>query len=417
MECLLFAGPYDGVYRPAQASLRIPHEERLLHRITVFNPDVRYPKPAIPYKVLPDELLQYFHDVFEKDKRGEFPVQLFDLLRWTTCFKCGLVHARGVCPDCAVGTPLVTKEVIQVLGKVTAKRVFQTTGLILQAVNQFGLRVLYYENGQFKREGDRIVIPGQLDPLMRFRIQGGTTVIAKGGTALVFDDGGSSQRLAIDTFGNLPSVGANADNQFWAVNGQLRRSGPFETSEYIGDVLAGQTLFWVGPAFGCGFYRAGELSVGFVFDAHQAGLNDSVALPPISGQLVDTTATFSSAHCWFFSSVREGGVAKNRCYLISRDAAVLAFAEALVGDGSWLGTIRGKLALTLADPATKKPLPALLAATDDGIVRVEFDGGSLRETHRFTDTEPFVDSHTFLLSAPRGLYAVKSKEVWYLSLA
>ena len=46
--------------------------------------------------------------------------------------------------------------------------------------------------------------------------------------------------------------------------------------EAIGEVLEGQTRFWVGPAFGLGFYRAGAFSVAFTFDAMKSGINDSL---------------------------------------------------------------------------------------------------------------------------------------------
>ena len=58
---------------PKDVARRIPNGARPLHRITVFHPEVRYPKPATRYEVLPDDLLQYLHRVFEKDERGPFP--------------------------------------------------------------------------------------------------------------------------------------------------------------------------------------------------------------------------------------------------------------------------------------------------------------------------------------------------------
>jgi len=58
MRSLLYMGPYGGVYRPKDLKKQVPHEARPLRRITVFDPDVRYPKPARPYKILPDALLE-----------------------------------------------------------------------------------------------------------------------------------------------------------------------------------------------------------------------------------------------------------------------------------------------------------------------------------------------------------------------
>ena len=49
MQTLLSVGPYGGVYRPKSTSARVPEYARPLRRITVFHPEVLYPKPAAPY--------------------------------------------------------------------------------------------------------------------------------------------------------------------------------------------------------------------------------------------------------------------------------------------------------------------------------------------------------------------------------
>ncbi len=59
MQSLLFVGPYGGVYRPTDKKKTVLHDARPLKRITVFDPEVRYPKPARPYNMLPDDLLGY----------------------------------------------------------------------------------------------------------------------------------------------------------------------------------------------------------------------------------------------------------------------------------------------------------------------------------------------------------------------
>ena len=78
MQSLLYVDPYGGVYKPKSQASQIPHSARPLQRITIFHPDVRYPKPAIPYKVLSDDLLHHFHNCFEKDWRGDFPKNLLE---------------------------------------------------------------------------------------------------------------------------------------------------------------------------------------------------------------------------------------------------------------------------------------------------------------------------------------------------
>ncbi|MEI6064899.1 MAG: hypothetical protein WCQ26_09925, partial [Pseudanabaena sp. ELA748] len=100
MQSLLYVDPYGGVYKPKSQASQIPHSARPLQRITIFHPDVRYPKPAIPYKVLSDDLLHHFHNCFEKDWRGDFPKNLLESMRWTKCNQCGIEHLRTSCPIC-----------------------------------------------------------------------------------------------------------------------------------------------------------------------------------------------------------------------------------------------------------------------------------------------------------------------------
>jgi len=406
MRCLLYVGPYGGVYRPKDKSKRMPEPARALHRITVFDSEVRYPKPAIPYGVLPDDLLHHFHQLFIKDERGQFPQRLINSLHFTECSQCGTEHARGVCPVCNEVAPARVVETTVVRGQVTATRFFVTRGQILHSTVQDGqLRFLYHEDGQFKREDKSSVGPGKLDPRMRYRLQKQTTLLGKTSRMIDFTPGKAPEVTTVDNYGPLPIFDSNSSHRYFVANGQLKRDGRFGP-EHIGDVLKGQTVFWVGPKFGFGFYRAGELTVSFVFDAKRAGINDKVKLPPFSGQVVDATCAFSDKACWFFLSLKQGGQIINRCYLIRPDGSVTASAEALVGDDSWLGTVRGKCAAG----------HFLLAATDEGIVRVEADGDRLVQTKAFPDTEPFVDSSVALHVGHHGLYVVGRREIRILKI-
>jgi len=407
MQCLLFVGPYGGVYRPKEKRKRIPHDHRPLKRITVFNPEVRYPRPAVPYGVLPDDLLQQFHLTFEHDRRGEFPRNLIESLRWTTCAVCNTEHARAKCPTCETIAPAAIKQVVRIRGKVTSTRIFRTHGIILFADIQRGkLRFLYHKNGQFKREDESTVLHGALDPHMRYRLRGDATLMGKRGQLIVLQPETAPERISVDTYGNLPIFDANGRHTYWTTAGQLFRDGQFG-QEYIGDVLERQTLFWVGPEFGFGFYRAGNIQVAFVFNAERRGINDSVKLPPFTGQLIDSACLFTSSRCWFFVSTREGGQNINRCFVVKADGSVEAVAETQADDGSWLGTLRGKCAAG----------NFLLAATDDGIIRVEPSSGQIVKTREFPDTEPFVHAGCHLFVGKNGLYVVDRQEIRLLKIA
>lgn len=400
MWSLLYVDPYGGVYRPANQARRVNHDERPLHRITVFNPEVRYPKAAVPFSVLPDALLEYFHRLFEKDERGVFPENLLTL-SWVKCPVCGTEHARNKCPNCAFTIQIERQEVKTVRGQVTVVKVFSTTGIIVFAAYQGSkLLYLYHENGQYKREDGRAVFEEPLDPSTRFRVQGRNTLIGRQGRVRVFKPDMTFDEVLVDGFGNLPVFDANDANMFWTTNDSLVKNGRY-APEKIGAILSGQTLFWVGPAFGFGFYRAGNISMAFVFDTQSHALNDNVKLPTIRGQLVDSTAVFTRDLCWFFTSTREGAKTVNRCYQIRRDGTVAGTAEADADDGSWLGTIRGKAAAG----------NLLFAPTDEGIVRVESQNGQISVTREFPDTEPFVDATAQLFIGTNGIYAVTRKEV------
>ncbi len=407
MQSLLFVGPYGGVHAPHDPKKKVAHDARSLHRITVFDPEVRYPKPAIPYGVLPDELLDYFHRVFKKDERGIFPVQLLRMLVWNTCAGCGVVHARRACPNCTLAPPAAIKETTVVRGTVKATTVFKTTGIIVHAaVQDNDLKWLYHEAGAFKREDRTTVIAGGLDPHMRFRVCGTQTLMAKNGVLGVMSKDKNPERTTVDSVGMLPVFDANDAHRYWVAGGQLLRESDLGQF-YIGDVLEGQTLFWVGASQGFGFYRAGSLTRAFIFHAERRGINDNVKLPPLRGQLVDATAVFGTDRVWFLTTTREGGKTINRCTVISTTGAILATAEADDGDGSWLGTIRGACAIGTM----------MLVPTDLGIVRVEVDHATIVKTKEFPDTEPFVDAGCLLFAAKNGLYVVDRKEIRLLKIS
>jgi len=404
MQSLLYVGPYGGVYKPADKNKRVNHATRPLKRITVFDPEVKYPKPAEHFSVLPDSLLQHFHVVFKEDKRLEFPEHLLEM-RWTTCTQCGKVHARQACPSCAQYAPAAVTETVR--GNVTCTKVFQTSGMILHAaLHNDKLRYLYYENGYFKRDENLGNYKGQIKPTMRFRLRRKYTLIGDRDQFVRLAPGEKPEKVVVDGLGSLPMFDCNSHADYWIYDGKLQKSDLYG-SKYIGDVLKNQTLFWVGDKFGVGFYRAGNLNVGFVFSDGASGINDSVQLPPIHGQLVDSTCFFAGNWAWLIISTREKGQTINRCMLLKSTGEIKAIAETKEGDGTWLGSIRGKCAAG----------NFLLAATDEGIVRVEPSGNSISIVKEFPDTEPFVDSGCHLFPGNSGLYVVSKNTIKTLQIS
>jgi serine/threonine protein kinase len=415
MQCLLYVGPFEGVYRPKDKHKQVPPDARNLRRITVFEPEVIYPKVATHYRVLPDELLDLFTRIFGKDERGVFPLSLLHDLRWTVCLVCKTEHARPQCPNCHQASPAAIKSVITVRGTVTAERIFRTAGIILTAAMQSrGLAWLTHERGRFLREDGSLIFSGSLTPGMQYRMSGDETLVGVNGALSVWAKNGSpaaapggALRVPVDQCGTRTLFDATEKHRFLVRGGQLLVTGQYG-EEAIGSVLSGQTLFWTGAEFGFGLYRAGNLSVSFTFTGKARSLNDNVKLPPLRGQLIDAGAVFAKDRCWFFVAMNTSGVIRNHCFLLRQNGTVEGQAVVTSGDGSWLS----HLPLGAAAVGDK-----LLVPTDDGIVQMACQAGTISEAKRFPDTEPFVDSQSRLFVGKDGLYVVSTNEIHKLTIA
>ncbi len=367
-QSLLFVHPYGGVLpgpgRPC---------ERALKRVTVLDPRVRYPKAALPWKVLPDELLQRFHETFIQDLRAPFPRPLLSDLRWTRCPACGLTHARPACPTCSGPGHLGRRHVVTVRGTVTATRLADTDGEVV-AVSADGW--LVYEDGEFKREDGSVALRGPLRPGTRYFLHGRETLTAGKGEAFAFAAGRS----------------------YWERDGALWREGA-HGDERFGEVLAGQTRLWAGPDFGFGFYRAGGVTVAFLFDAHRRGLADGITLPPMRGRILDADCVFGPDRAWLFLLLESQGKLTRRLTVIGRDGAV----KGSVDSPDWLESLHG--ACTHGQ--------FLFVPTDRGIVRVD---DTLSRTAEYSETEPFVDAASRLAAGAGGLMVANRREVLKLEV-
>jgi len=413
MQSLLFVDPYSGLYcSPLGAPLLTPGQ-RPLHRITVFHPAVRYPKPARTPEVLPEVLLDHFRAVFESDQRGIFPERLLAELAWRLCPSCGAEHARTVCPLCGSG-PVIAAPAVTIAAKVKITPIFRAVGavgsgpggVLLYATAQGEtLRWVWHDGVAFRRENGAVVQHCKLTPGLHIRIHGMSTILGTAGEMRSYRHERQVEDLLVDCCGDWSLLEADGQRRYWVADGQLRCDGALGP-ETIGAVLPRQTRFWVGADMGFGFYRAGRLTVAFVFDPERRGMNDSVTLPALPGGIIDTECVFGAGRCWFLFTMRSGGRVTNHCLVILANGTVSAQAEAEAGDNSWLGSIHGHCAAA----------SFLLAATDEGIVRVESQGRALAAMRRFEATEGVVQRDDLLLPAPNGLYVVNQQEIRLLRL-
>lgn len=400
VRALLLTDPYGGIYKPPPGVPKVPAPQRPLQRITVFHPDVRYPKPALPPEILPDSWLDHFERVFQRDERRPFNANLLDELQWQRCPTCGLEHSRRACPRCQVQLAMMPPA-RAVRGRVERTVILRTEGMVL-ALRPDGQAWLIHERGDFIRsESGRNSTPfaGAPDPLLTTTLYGSSTVVARDGQLHVLSSDGV-RSFVVDTVDGRAALATNADALFWIdPDGRLLRDEPLGPVT-VGEVLPGQTQIWAGESFGFGYYRAGTLTVGFVFETTQSGLNDSVNLPRMPGTWVRSTATFSGDRCYFLLTALDAGKTSHHIVVLGRDGRLEAASQA-DPDAAWTEGLHGACAVG----------SALLVPTDEGIVRLTIAGPDIVETGAFPDTEPFVDAGCYLLATEDGLVVVSDQGV------
>jgi H/ACA ribonucleoprotein complex subunit 3 len=408
-KSLLFVDPYGGIYKPKDPNNRIKQQLRASKRINVFNPEVVYPKHAYPYNVLDGNIIRYFQDVFNKDRRGEFPQALLKNMQWKSCNACGIEYATTVCPICNAGHIHIFAP-ISVSGNVQVKEVFVTGGIILFADVQNGKLVyLYHENDQYKRETDRVVIAGSLSRNLHIAINGTSTVLSESHTMAVIDQSGKSQKMFIDCVGSRAVCDANDHQIFWVENGNIYKNNPLGL-EYspinIGQAIVDNTLLWTGEKFGFGIYKAGNILQGFMFDDISKVINDNVNLPFIKGQIIDAKTYISDNLAWLMIATKDQTKYINHCIVLNKHGKILTHINNDILDEAWLSHIKGKSAFG----------NYLFCPTDDGIIRVGVDSNGQIETKVFVDTENYVNEQSSLLVSPMGIYVIKRNKIILVSI-
>lgn len=402
MQCLLFVHPYGGIYQPKNPANKIPQGARSLHRISIFDPQVRYPKPALPLHALPEAILDYFEQVFRQDRRGVFPQTLLKQLTWQTCPTCGLDHAKPTCPICLAQLRVMVSSLQS--GTLQVKTLFQTQGIIVTAAIQGGqLCWLYHDHQGFHREDGTLLLEGPLVPHLGFRLHRAVTLISNGGQLILLGDRPDlRQRFALDPC-HLPghSFAANDRHYYWLHQGQLLRGAPM-APVYMGDVLHQQTAIWVG-SFGVGLYLMDTLMTLLIFNCDRPGIKD-ITVPAWPGQLLTLHCCFSGDRAWLFASSQCQGKCHYHLLVIHAQGHIEARLTSDQGD-HWLASWG-------ACPIAHQ----LFVPTDDGILRLELQQGQLQPTRLFTETEPFVNSQCQLLPAKDGLYGVHPQAIQYLQM-
>lgn len=394
---LLYVHPFGGIHKKYGTPLR-----RAEARHSVLRADVTYPRHAVHFRVLPDDALAWFERVFEKNERGVAPRRVLEL-KWSRC-KCGLEHARAVCPECQTLGPASMRQALRSNGRCSARTVFRTLGRIHAAAMRGGLRYVYEEGGVVRREDGAEVMRGAAAAGTRFFIGGASTWIADvRGAVTRVDNGRVAERTSTGLRGTSPVFAASSSAAYrteaeWLLDEM--------TGSRIGQVLEGQTWMWTGERLGFGFYRAGGFTFAFLVQPGRAGLLE-VKLPHLKGRLVDAEAVFDDAHVLLSCVLEADGKEQTFLWLFAADGTLRAEASGPGSDRMFAGA-HGRALLH----------GRVVAATDEGLLSLKVDAGRLIEGTLFTDTEPFVSAGDELYPQADGsLYAVGTREVVQLTLS
>ncbi|MBC7544419.1 MAG: hypothetical protein H7338_16990 [Candidatus Sericytochromatia bacterium] len=395
---LLYVHPYGGVHTAHKTMLR---RAEVGH--SVMRPDVIYPKAAVSWRILPEELIDWFAGIFDHNRREAFPIHLLDIA-WTTC-PCGTTHARSVCPDCAVRIPQTARPATAMIGKCQATTIFQTSGRILAACLQNGLKYLYAEGDTVRRETGSAVLTQARQPGLRFAISGTATWMGVREQLVQVQHEAVLNRTTSSTFAGETVFDANATSCYRFAGDWLVDS---LGGNRIGQALDGQTWFRMGDRFGFGFYRTGRMTVYFVFDPKQPGLRQ-VELPPIEGRLVDVQATFDRGRVLVSLACDRDGQRQHSMAVVQADGTVLAHIAGSPESQRCLATLGGKALLG----------DCILVPTDNGLLALALNPitGTMTEGNLFVDTEPFVTEDAQLFPGPGGsVYVVTAQTIMQLTL-
>ncbi len=409
---LLYVHPFGGSH-PAHATML----RRAEARCSALRCDVKLPAVAVRPDVLPDDALAWFEHVFEKDLREPLPARLLDA-RFTAC-SCGVEHARTSCPACTARVHVTTARTpVRACGRMRATHVFGThRGRIVAAAHDGTLSYVYEEAGTLRREdgstilrrdeaGDGAVPAASFfgDPNRIVRVAGNATWLGARGRMWKIVAERVVGSVPVGTVRGELAADAGVAGLVHVHGDALVRA---ESGTRVGLVLEGQTFVRVGSTLGFAYYRAGDVTVAFVFDPQRGALRQIERFPSITGKIVGWSVVFDETHALVTFATEDRGRARYVTHLVD------ARGELVATDDSDQNAV---LEPTLHGRALAGG--AVLTATDDGLVLFLADRrtGRLARSREFPDARGLVSADGELIVGPGGsVFSVTHDEITHLS--
>lgn len=377
--------------------------KRMADRKSIFSPNVRIPKIVVQPDCLDDDLVHHLVQVYEKDKRGVFPLNL--LKPWHSCTSCGTSFNRRICPQCSTGVKGATA--VSVSGTCTMRVILSLIGKRLLAHKyQDRLRYLYEEGGILINEDGKKMIRHVPAVDQRFSTSMGNAYIGVNQTVYSVDQKSDILQFSTYGMGRLPVFDVNSGGVYHILGNKL--TGP---EGPIGDVTPGKTWFSVGEKLGFGFIKFGQGLYYFLFHPGTRGIKQLNHIPNPKGKLIDWSVVYcSSAPLILFMMASElNGQKIHEMYLIDNEGKVLGYMNGDPTQNRMLASIQGKAIWNAK---------LILTTTDEGVLSISPEGGTFMEKKLFSDTAKFVKAGNPLYIANQGkeVIVVGGKEILSLTI-
>lgn len=426
-KSLLYTHPYGGIHKGYKQLTA-----RAANRVTVFSPDVIYPKIALSPDLLNDDLADEFDQIFSRGRRGDFSLQVLETYAESLieCPKCGSFypHIRNQCPVCSEANLIVIMHPTTVTKGVSVYVILQTNGpIVFSKVIGNAVFVIAYEDGKavlYSKRGNNSVTRQELFkeiPGARYELTEDMLVVNPPHSTelMLVDVKGSKARPVIKTetsiySGNRRAIFRASNKFLFRIAGGSLMYGVLQNDNLIERQLRTisqeQTWFTVRqeetedkPSV-CGFFQVFREQ--FWWLIWEGNLYENLRITPleIEESLLDVSVKFSSQSVLIRRLTQKQGVNYIRTDMINTIGQVLYSSPRIKEDDHAAQSLHGQAYST----------GKLLHATDLGILQEDVTN---RSTKTFDATKGHVQEGNSLSVYQGGVLVVKDTTVVHLQLS
>lgn len=424
-KSLLCVHPFGGTHKNFKQLTA-----RAKKRVTIFSPDVTYPKIAFPPDLLDDDLTGAFEEMFAQGRRGEFPLHVLERYAdsLVECPKCGTYYpgSNNLCPVCSEKTLMVILKPTNVTDQVKTVELIKTGGPIVFAkVVGNAIYVIAYESGKavmYTKQGlaqvTRKVLFDQIAGA-KYELMGNLLVVNQPGETnlLMFDVGGNDVRPVMRTetsifIGNRRAIYRTSQRHLFRIVGDSLMYGEVQNNllleRTLRQVMADQTWFVVKQdatekPTACGFFKIMSQQMfwlvweGMIYDNLQISATEQ------GETLLDVLVRFSSTGALIRRLTQHQGVDYIRTDIVDTTGQVTFSSGKIRREDHQFADIHGPAYTT----------GKLVHATDDGIFQEDILSKKIKS---FDATKGLTEDGNSLYPYGTGLLVVKETSILHIEM-